>query len=52
MTTIKINPGPGQYEKIETIHKIGKIYISKYRSSGATTINPAHSKRFFEFVGL
>jgi hypothetical protein len=24
ITTIKINPGPGQYEKIETINKIGK----------------------------
>ena len=45
-TTIKINPGPGNYEKIETITKVGKNFISKHRSSGCTTINPACSKRF------
>ena len=46
MTTVKINPGPGAYEKIETITKTGQIYLSKHKSSGATIINPAHSKRF------
>jgi hypothetical protein len=40
-TTAKINPGPGQYEKVETIKKDGKIFVSKFRSSGCTTINPA-----------
>jgi hypothetical protein len=46
MTTIKINPGPGAYEKEETITKTGKLFMSKHKSSGATTINPATSKRF------
>jgi hypothetical protein len=46
MTTIKINPGPGAYEKIETITKNGKLFVSKHKSSGATVINPATSKRF------
>ena len=35
MTTIKINPGPGAYEKVETITKNGKYMISKYANSGA-----------------
>jgi hypothetical protein len=45
-TTIKINPGPGAYEKVETMTKNGKCFISKHKNSGATIINPACSKRF------
>ena len=51
MTSIKINPGPGAYEKIETITKTGIVFLSKHKSSGATVINPAHSKRFPEKPG-
>lgn len=29
------NPGPGAYEKVETITKNGKYMISKYANSGA-----------------
>ena len=30
-----------EFEKVETIKKDGKIFVSKFRSSGCTTINPA-----------
>jgi len=46
LTSITINPGPGTYEFKETITKTGKLYISKHKSSGCTTINPPTSKRF------
>lgn len=39
-TTALKNPGPGQYEKYETIDKKGKYFVSKYNNSCATTINP------------
>ena len=47
-TTAEKNPGPGQYDKYETVHPTGKLYLSKYQSSGATTFNPSHSKRFLD----
>lgn len=40
ITTIKKNPGPGAYENYETIKDKGNLFVSKYKSSGATTINP------------
>lgn len=40
------NPGPGAYETYKTITDKGKLFVSKYHSSGCTTFNPAHSKRF------
>ena len=39
-------PGPGAYESRPTITKEGKMLMSKYRSSGATTFNPPRSARF------
>jgi hypothetical protein len=45
-TTFLDSPGPGTYQQCETIKKDGKYYISKYKSSGATLINPSKSKRF------
>ncbi len=39
-------PGPGAYECRPTITKEGKMLMSKYRSSGATTFNPPRSARF------
>lgn len=43
ISTADKNPGPGQYDKYETVQPTGKIYLSKYKSSGAPMINPAHS---------
>lgn len=34
-TTATKNPGPGQYEKLETIDTKGKYFVSKYQNSGA-----------------
>jgi hypothetical protein len=36
ITTIKINPGPGTYEKVDTLTKDGKVFVAKYRYYGAT----------------
>ncbi|KAL4511959.1 hypothetical protein ABPG72_012804 [Tetrahymena utriculariae] len=45
-STVLQNPGPGQYQNYESINKLGKFQLAKYRSSGATTFNPPRSKRF------
>jgi hypothetical protein len=50
-TTAKKNPGPGQYEKYETITPKGKHFVSKFESSGAPSFNPPSSERFFEQKG-
>eukprot|EP00343_Euplotes_focardii_P006018 CAMPEP_0205813010 /NCGR_PEP_ID=MMETSP0205-20121125/17645_1 /ASSEMBLY_ACC=CAM_ASM_000278 /TAXON_ID=36767 /ORGANISM="Euplotes focardii, Strain TN1" /LENGTH=165 /DNA_ID=CAMNT_0053094623 /DNA_START=62 /DNA_END=559 /DNA_ORIENTATION=- len=39
-------PGPGSYEAKATIDARGSHFLSKFKSSGATTFNPPSSKRF------
>lgn len=39
-------PGPGSYEFKNSINPRGSQFISKFKSSGATTFNPPSSKRF------
>jgi hypothetical protein len=39
-------PGPGAYEAKALLNKRGKQHVAKFRSSGATTINPPRSARF------
>ena len=34
------NPGPGDYEFIQSTKSDGKYFFSKFKSSGATIINP------------
>jgi len=46
MTTTKIVPGPGAYPNYETINSKGTYYVSKYKSSGASTFAPPHSERW------
>jgi len=46
------NPGPGHYEKYETVTDKGKVFVSKFKSSGCTVINPSSSKRFKESAGF
>ena len=48
-STVKTNPGPGQYNFATTMTNTGSNYISKYKSSGATVINPKKSARFPEY---
>jgi hypothetical protein len=38
-------PGPGSYEQKASMTSRGNQYLSKFRSSGATTFNPPSSKR-------
>eukprot|EP01015_Nassula_variabilis_P014701 TRINITY_DN2218_c0_g1_i8.p1 TRINITY_DN2218_c0_g1~~TRINITY_DN2218_c0_g1_i8.p1 ORF type:complete len:257 (-),score=50.47 TRINITY_DN2218_c0_g1_i8:90-860(-) len=49
MTTNLKSPGPGAYDAYQTINPKGKHFVSKFKSSGATTINPSHSSRFKDF---
>jgi hypothetical protein len=46
MTTTKIVPGPGAYSNYDTMTPKGSLYLSKYKSSGASTFAPPHSGRF------
>lgn len=39
-------PGPGHYPVPSTIHPIGKIFQSKFKSSGATVFNPTNGASF------
>jgi len=39
-------PGPGSYEAKSSITSRGTQFLSKFKSSGATTFNPPSSKRF------
>lgn len=43
-------PGPGAYPVLETISPTGKMFISKYKSSTATIVSPARSKRFTDKI--
>jgi hypothetical protein len=45
-TTAVKNPGPGKYEKYETIDTVGNYFVSKFINSGAPQFNPPRSKRF------
>lgn len=38
-------PGPGSYEFRSSVNAKGYQFLSKYKSSGAPTINPPQSKR-------
>ena len=38
-------PGPGSYESKPSINQRGGQFLSKFKSSGATTFNPPTSKR-------
>jgi hypothetical protein len=51
-TTALKNPGPGAYKAYETMTPKGNLFLSKFHSSGATTINPPRSKRFNFTYGL
>ncbi len=44
--TQKIVPGPGTYQTVDDINPKGRYSVSKYKSSGATVIPPAHSNRW------
>jgi len=46
LTTVRFVPGPGAYPQPSTLAPNGKYYVSKYKNSGAPTINPARSERF------
>jgi len=48
LTSSKSVPGPGTYPVIEATNLKGKYYLSKFKGSGATSINPPRSKRFIE----
>jgi hypothetical protein len=47
-TTVKIVPGPGNYEFADKIHPTGKYFPSKYKSSGSKVFNPPSSQRFYK----
>jgi hypothetical protein len=38
--------GPGAYPILPSINEKGRYVLSRFKSSGATTFNPPHSKRF------
>jgi len=48
LNSLKHVPGPGTYQSVETINAKGKYFVSKFKSSGATLVSPARSKRFDE----
>lgn len=45
--TSVFTPGPGTYESVQTIQPKGKYFVSKFKSSGATLVSPARSRRFY-----
>jgi len=49
-STTKLYPGPGAYENKLTISPKGQYYMSKFKSSCATTFNPPKSERFKDFT--
>jgi hypothetical protein len=49
MTTQRIVPGPGAYEIKTSLNEKGNYFLSKYRGSMATTIDPPQSMRFKDF---
>lgn len=45
-------PGPGSYDPKPTINKDGTMNLAKFKSSGATKINPPRSERFEKLKGV
>lgn len=43
-------PGPGAYEPKPAINDKGSYFMSKFRNSSATSIDPPSSVRFKEFT--
>jgi hypothetical protein len=37
-------PGPGAYDPKPSLNHNGKLYVAKFKSSGATRINPPKSE--------
>eukprot|EP00350_Pseudokeronopsis_sp_OXSARD2_P009928 CAMPEP_0170548716 /NCGR_PEP_ID=MMETSP0211-20121228/6940_1 /TAXON_ID=311385 /ORGANISM="Pseudokeronopsis sp., Strain OXSARD2" /LENGTH=220 /DNA_ID=CAMNT_0010854339 /DNA_START=98 /DNA_END=757 /DNA_ORIENTATION=- len=48
-TTIRFNPGPGQYEPKPSLNSQGSYFVSKFRNSLAQTMAPSRSQRFISF---
>lgn len=48
-STVKINPGPGQYNYVPSLNDTGSYFLAKFKSSGATVINPKRSARFASY---
>jgi hypothetical protein len=51
-TTAMFTPGPGQYQVPQSVNEKGNYFVSKYKNSSATVINPARSVRFKEIPGI
>ena len=45
----KTQPGPGTYEAKPTLNEKGSYFVSKFKNSLATVIDPATSLRFRDF---
>lgn len=45
----KGQPGPGSYEPKPALNDKGNYYVSKFKNSMATSIDPPSSTRFKEF---
>lgn len=48
---VKAQPGPGAYEPKSAINDKGNYFLSKFKNSLATSIDPPSSNRFKEFSG-
>ena len=44
-------PGPGAYESKPVLNNNGVYFVSKFKNSGACTINPSKSARFANYRG-
>ena len=44
-------PGPGAYESKPVLNNNGVYFLSKFKNSGACTINPSKSARFSNYKG-
>ena len=51
-TTSQITPGPGRYQPGSSVNEKGSYFVSKFKNSMATVINPARSIRFKEIPGM
>lgn len=47
----KGQPGPGSYEPKPALNDKGNYYVSKFKNSMATSIDPPSSTRFKQFSG-
>jgi len=45
-------PGPGAYDPKPSLNHNGKLYVAKFKSSGATRINPPKSEWFEKLHGI